>query len=85
MEGVGDRGRAGRLLAPLALILSQDLGLILGAQSPIPERELDLCAMMRPVRQSVVIADQFAVKLNRVLDRFAALPVIFTCSREIKS
>jgi hypothetical protein len=44
VEGVGDRGRAGRLLAPLALILSQDLGLILGAQAPIPERELDLGA-----------------------------------------
>src|SRR5215475_729275 len=39
-----------------------------------------VAAMMRPVRQPVVIADQFAMKLNRVLNRFAALPVIFAKS-----
>ncbi len=39
VEGVGDCGRAGRLLTPLALILSQDLGLILSAQAPIPNPE----------------------------------------------
>jgi hypothetical protein len=37
-----------------------------------------VAAMMRPVRQPVVIADQFAMKFNCLLDRFASLPVVLT-------
>ena len=35
-----------------------------------------IAAMMRPVRQPVVIADQFTMKVNRLLNRLAPFPVI---------
>jgi hypothetical protein len=34
-------------------------------------------AMMRPTRQSVMVADQFAIKFNRLVDCYTPLPVIF--------
>jgi hypothetical protein len=37
-----------------------------------------IAAVMRPVWQPVMIADQLAMKLDRLLNRFASLPVIFT-------
>ena len=37
-----------------------------------------IAAMMRSVRQPVVIADQFAMKFNCFIDRFASLPVVLS-------
>jgi hypothetical protein len=35
-----------------------------------------VAAMMRPVRQSIMIADQFAMKFNCLLDAAAPFPTI---------
>ena len=35
-----------------------------------------VAAMMRPVRQPIMIADQFAMKFNRLLDAAAPFPTI---------
>src|SRR5262245_43190486 len=35
-----------------------------------------IAAMMRPVRQSIMIADEFAMKFDRLLDAAASFPTI---------
>jgi hypothetical protein len=48
-----------------------------GASEHFQRRTLSIiAAVMRPMRQPVVIADQFTVKFDRSLDRLASFPVI---------
>jgi hypothetical protein len=37
-----------------------------------------IAAMMRPVRQTIVIADQVTMKFNRLLDATASFPTILS-------
>src|SRR5262249_48332172 len=42
-----------------------------------------IVAMMRPVRQSLVIADQVTMKFNRPLNATASFPVVFAKSMQL--
>jgi hypothetical protein len=50
-----------------------------GVSEHVQRRVLPIiAATMRPMWQTIVIADQVTMKLNRLLDRFAPLPVVLS-------